>query len=179
MRFLLVVLIWVSLSFAPAYSQTALIDTAKRYVGVREKTGHNDGYFVEMFQNFVGIPKYSSYCGAFVSYCLTKAHAIYPRTRSGSSRAFKKESSIKSIDVFYGARVPAGSLVGFELVGTANGHIEITTKDNQGATIETIGANTSNGLKGSQYDGNGVYARIRRIVPYGQLPIKWFTLVKY
>lgn len=160
---------------------TALIDTAKRYVGIRELTGKNDGYFIEMFLKSVGRKKGDSYCAAFISYCATKSFVRYPEVRNGLARAFKLPGYIKSIDVYYGAaHVPKGSLVGFENIGTWSGHIEILTKDAKGKALETIGANTSNGLTGSQSDGNGIYARKRNIVPYsGNLRITWFTLVRY
>jgi hypothetical protein len=165
-------------------NSTALIDTARRYVGIKEKTGKNDGYFIEIFQKSVGIAPHAPYCAAFVSYDLTAAHTTYPKVRSGLARSFKLTNSIKAIDVYYGAaHVPKGSLMGFENIGTYSGHIEITVKDSKGSIIETIGANTSNGLQGSQSDGNGIYRRTRRLVPYGPsskgLIPTWFTLVKY
>jgi hypothetical protein len=179
MRFLSAALLLVLLLSAPVFSQTALIDTAKRYVGIKELTGHNDGYFIEKFLKSVGRKKGDSYCAAFVSYCATKSFVKYPGIRSGLARSFKLPGFIKATDVFYGARIPAGSLVGFENIGTWSGHIEILKKDSQGSTLYTIGANTSNGLKGSQSDGNGIYERTRKVCPYGQFRITWFTRVKY
>ncbi len=179
MRFLSAALLLVLLLSAPAFSQTALIDTAKRYVGIKEATGHNDGYFIEKFLKSVGRKKGDSYCAAFVSYCLDKSFAKYPKVRSGLARAFKLPGYIKAMDVFYGARVPGGYLVGFENIGTWSGHIEILRAASQGSTLYTIGANTSNGLKGSQSDGNGIYERTRKVCPYGQFRITWFTKVSY
>lgn len=43
------------------------IEHAKSYVGIREKTGHNDGPEIERWQRVVGIPKKSAYCTAFSS----------------------------------------------------------------------------------------------------------------
>jgi len=162
-------------------NSTALIDTARRYVGITEKTGNNDGYFIEIFLKSVGRKKGDSYCAAFVSYCATKSFVKYPGVRNGVARAFKLPGYIRATDVYYGAaQVPKGSLVGFENIGTWSGHIEILTADAKGHTLKTIGANTSNGLAGSQSNGNGVFARIRKICPYsGNLRITWFTLVRY
>ena len=43
------------------------------YVGVRERTNHNDGPEVERFLAHVGLQKGAPWCAAFVSYCLHKA----------------------------------------------------------------------------------------------------------
>ena len=43
------------------------------YVGVRERTNHNDGPEVERFLAHVGLKKGAPWCAAFVSYCLHKA----------------------------------------------------------------------------------------------------------
>jgi hypothetical protein len=47
------------------------LDVAKRYLGVKEATGHNDGKVVNMFQEFVGgkAEHGAAWCAAFRSYC--------------------------------------------------------------------------------------------------------------
>lgn len=42
-------------------------------IGVREKTGHNDGPAVEMYLRSVGLNKGFAWCAAFVHWCLVQA----------------------------------------------------------------------------------------------------------
>lgn len=51
----------------------SLGDIYIKYVGVREKTGNNDGPEVELFLKSVGLGKGYSWCAAFVHFCLTAA----------------------------------------------------------------------------------------------------------
>jgi hypothetical protein len=43
-------------------------------VGVRERTGHNDGVQVEKYLKFCNLPKGSEWCSAFVSWCFDQAN---------------------------------------------------------------------------------------------------------
>ena len=64
------------------------------YVGVRERTNHNDGPEVERFLAHVGLKKGAPWCAAFVSYCLHKA-GYTDAPRSGwSPDYFPKEKRI-------------------------------------------------------------------------------------
>lgn len=45
------------------------IEEAKKYLGIKELTGHNDGKQVNVFQAFVGDPTGEPWCAAFRSYC--------------------------------------------------------------------------------------------------------------
>lgn len=50
-----------------------LADIYMSQVGVREKTGHNDGREVEMYLRSVGLGKGYAWCSAFVKWCLDSA----------------------------------------------------------------------------------------------------------
>src|SRR6266542_4838979 len=49
-------------------------------VGVREKTGHNDGTQVEKYLTFCHMTKGSEWCSAFVSWCFNEAQIRELRT---------------------------------------------------------------------------------------------------
>ena len=48
-------------------------ETASKYIGVREKTGKNDGAEVERFLRHVGLGKGFPWCAAFVKTCLLES----------------------------------------------------------------------------------------------------------
>ena len=156
-----------------------VIGIAESFAGTKEATGNNDGAAVEMFLHSVGLKKGTSWCGAFVSYCLTKAEVKEPKIRSGLARHFKKgKNLILANEVLRGAKsVPIGSLVGWEKGNTIYGHIGFvkTWKQQTGVTIE---GNTSSGVSGSQSNGDGVYVRSRSIQPANYFRIMWFVPVE-
>ena len=53
-----------------------LVDQVRRaytsQIGVRERTGHNDGLMVETYLRSVGLGKGNPWCAAFVHYCLER-----------------------------------------------------------------------------------------------------------
>lgn len=70
----------------------------------------------------------------------------------------------------------AGDLVIWARGNTIYGHIGFVLYDWNGDRGWTIEANTSSG-KGSQYDGDGVYKRLRKIEPFNYFKIIGFVEV--
>ena len=52
----------------------------RSYLGVREKTGQNDGPFVEKFLRYTGLGKGYAWCASFVCSCLGEAKISNPRS---------------------------------------------------------------------------------------------------
>lgn len=151
------------------------VDTAFSYVGIREKTGKNDGVEVERFLKSVGRKAGDSWCAAFVSYCLNVTNHPFP-VRSGLSRAFVTKQSIYATKVLQGQNeVACGDLAIWQNGNTISGHIAIVVIADKTKFI-TIEGNTSSG-KGKQYDGDGVFIKERYIQPYNYFRIKWFTKI--
>lgn len=48
-------------------------------IGVREKTGHNDGKQVETYLHYCGLTKGQPWCASFVCWCLGQAQVSNPR----------------------------------------------------------------------------------------------------
>ncbi len=152
------------------------VDTAFSYVGIREKTGKNDGVEVEKFLKSVGLKKGDSWCAAFVSYCLTVTNHPFP-VRSGLARSFVKKTSLLATSVLQGrGQVNTGDLIIWQKGNSISGHIGIVAIVDNKEYI-TIEGNTSSGQKGAQADGDGVYAKVRTIQPYNYFRIKWFTKI--
>ena len=126
------------------------------------------------------IPQKSSYCAAFVAYCLDSAQVKQPSIRSGMAQAYITRQSISAGKVLRGeVTIPTGSIVIWKRGTTPSGHAGFTTLPWKGVEGYTIEANTSSGLKGSQYNGDGIYQRRRSIQPGAAFRITHFTIVSY
>ncbi|WP_199562774.1 C40 family peptidase [Pedobacter chinensis] len=67
-------------SLATVPEQKALIELAQKELGVRERTGKNDGKRVEEYLQYVGFNKGTPWCAAFVSWVFGQAGYPQPRT---------------------------------------------------------------------------------------------------
>lgn len=151
-----------------------VVRTAEKYLFVRE-SGRNAGFWVEKFQSFVGIPRGSPWCAAFVSWVLYEAKVKYPMIRSGLALDFVTKRSIKAKHVAKGYKnVGRNWLVIWKKGDTWKGHIGIVEKwqKSSGVTIEgnTGGSNIR--------DGDGVYRKTRSIFDLKNFRIEYFTPVE-
>lgn len=150
---------------------------AKGFIGTKE-VGNNSGYWVERFQKVTKSPKKAQWCASFVNFCLDSAGVKgLPFTGSGLARTFAtKNKTIKAKDVIARNMVlPAGTIIVWRRGTTPFGHAGIvdTWKGKSGTTVE---GNTSSGTKGSQNDGDGVWARKRFINPTSYFRITDFVV---
>jgi len=177
MKTLLPILFFFSaIFFLPDYASAYpdLASKAQQYTYVREQ-GDNDGKEVRLFLRSVGLGKGHSWCAAFISYCLLTIHSSFP-VRSPLARAFITSKSIKARDVLYGKYIPQrNDLIIWRRGETPFGHIAVNVQTIKFNSFSTIEGNTSSGNKGNQHNGNGVYARIRSIVPGNYFRITHFT----
>jgi len=130
-------------------SYKSLVATAQKELGVREKTGRNDGKQVEAYLALVGLKKGEPWCAAFVSWVYQQA--AYPLPRTGWSPAlFPSTRQLRVAmpgDVF-GIYFPALKRIGHcGIVGSV-----------YHSWIRTVEGNT-NGSGGRE--GDGVYSRLR------------------
>lgn len=128
-----------------------------KYIGVREATGNNDGFEVEMFLKSVGLEKGNSWCAAFVHFCLNEAGI--PNTITGWSPTAHNPNNVvwfnrkllkpaQQGDVF---TLYSGSLGRIHHTGFYDGTVNTSI-------YQTVEGNTN--IDGSS-NGNGVYARKR------------------
>ena len=61
-------------------AQQQIISTAKNELGVKEKSGKNDGKEVEAYLAYVGLKKGNPWCAAFVSWIFGENGHTAPRT---------------------------------------------------------------------------------------------------
>ncbi len=162
-------------------STPAHLILAGSYVGTTELTGDNDGPEVERFLGAVGLAKGNPYCAAFVSYILDETPGIeQPAIRSGLASKFITDASINAKQVLRGSEpVPDGTIVVWRKGNTIFGHAGFVASQSGDNLFETIEANTSSGVYGSQRDGDGVWTRQRSIQPGNYFRITHFTPVSY
>lgn len=150
-----------------------LVETARKYVGVREQ-GYNRGKEIERWQKENGGMPGQSYCAYFVSSMLRESKSKYPTVRSGMAQAFRTKLSIRPSHVAKGyCKIQPGWLLiwgKFDNKGhnKGTGHIEINELQTSNTEFNAIGANTSSGIAGSQSNGDGVYFTRRRISEKGK-----------
>lgn len=139
------------LELSNAVKAKKLIEVASAEIGVRERTGRNDGQRVEAYLSVTGMTKGQPYCAAFVSWVFKAAGYDRPRTAWSpalfTSRVLVKTAAPGNV---FGIRFPALNRIA---------HCGLVAKV-KGDWISTIEANTN--LPGSR-DGDGVYARTRHI----------------
>ena len=132
-----------------AAGRQKVITIAQQELGVREKTGHNDGPQVKAYLQIVGLKTGAPWCAAYVSYVF--AHAGYAAPRTAWSPALFPVSRITSValpaDVF-GIYFPEYHRIA---------HVGIVERLDGDYCISLEG-NTN---PGGSNDGDGVYRRRR------------------
>jgi hypothetical protein len=136
---------------AVSIQRTTLVKLAENEIGVRERTGRNDGPRVEEYLRCVGLKKGQPWCAAFVSFLYAKS-------------GFAKPRSGWSPDLFPSARLARSALPGnvLGIYFTAYGriaHVGLISKQD-GDWVTSIEGNTN--ITGSR-EGDGVYLKKRHI----------------
>jgi hypothetical protein len=155
-------------------------DSAIAQVGVREKTGRNDGFKVEQYLKSVGRFKGDAYCAAgqywcFYSSCLALKSPLtdIPIFRSSSTVTMFNEA----IRVGY-KMTPTpfdNDLIFWRKPNEWKGHVERIIEVMKAGWVKTVGFNTSSGTEGSQDDGGGVYFRKRNVNHFlGRMVLRGF-----
>ena len=126
-----------------------LLSIARQQIGVREKSGHNDGEKVESYLASVGLKKGQPWCAAFISWVFKQGGYTKPCT-AWSPALFNpivKTHLVKPANVF-GIWFPKLKRVG---------HVGLVERQ-EGSWIISIEGNTN--IAGSR-EGDGVYRRRR------------------
>jgi hypothetical protein len=145
---------------------TAHVDSIERYIGLRETHGKNRNPIIDAWNRAVRVPVGSAYCASCVSAMLEAANIIEVAIRSARARAFIDERAIPVADVLSGKyTIKRGDLLIWRRAG--GGHIGIAYADWVGIEGWVVEANTSSGKSGSQWNGDGIWIRWRKIVPFG------------
>ncbi|WP_442591915.1 CHAP domain-containing protein [Pedobacter sp. AW31-3R] len=128
-----------------------LVKIASDELGVKEKTGHNDGERVEAYLKCVNLKRGQPWCAAYVSWIFAKA-------------GFSKPRSGWSPDLFPSSRLARSALPGNVLgIYFASyqriAHVGLITNVD-GEWITSVEGNTN--VNGSR-EGDGVYKKLRHL----------------
>ena len=160
MRHLLSLYLFLLLGFS-SYSQDVrakLVNTAYKYVGVREKTGNNDGKDVEAILARVGLPPKNPWCAA-LQYCIHNDEGV-KAPKSGYSPDWFKTNVVynkkkMSLTKFKSQK---GQVCGFYIPSKGRiGHVGMIVGE-MGNFYITIEGNTNDA--GSD-EGEGCYKKLR------------------
>jgi len=134
-----------------AATRSHIVKLAENEIGVREKTGRNDGPRVEEYLRCVGLKKGQPWCAAFVSYIYQKGGFAKPR--SGWSPALFPASRLAR------SALP-GNLIGIYFPEHKRiAHVGIIVR-REGDWITSVEGNT--GISGSR-EGEGVFRKKRQV----------------
>jgi len=153
-------------------------------IGLSEKTGRNDGKHIRKYHEAIGLNynNHYPYCQMFISWAFWQAggqtfKGIKPLATAGSQRCFQ---NFRRYGKQSDREARKGDLLIFRVPRTNRGHSTYIVGVINGTTFETAEANTSNGLVGSQREGNGNYYRVRDIsTRYGRLTAYGFCGWEY
>lgn len=142
-----------------------LVEAAKVCVGIREKTGKNDGPMVELIQETIGRAQGEAWCMSFVqtliAYVEKKLGVTSPVEPSEHCLTVWNKTS-KKHRVSY---IPAPGAIAIWRYGkTTSGHTGVVVHWEKGDAIEMIEGNTNSGMNVTDTivrEGGGVY-RTRR-----------------
>ncbi len=156
-----------------------IVHEARQMIGIVEH-GYNRGDSVEAIQKNNGGKPGLSWCGWTVAEILKRAGASEPKYRGGMAQGYINQKSIRASRVVKGYYkvLPGWVAVWAKYKGkrnTGSGHVAIVVRQMANDKVQTIEGNTSNGVAGSQSDGDGIYERIRMILLYGNFRIIYFT----
>lgn len=140
-------------------ARTLMVEAAKVCVGIKEKTGRNDGEMVELFQKTVGGSKGSAYCMFFVQSCVAYAELKTGKVSKLPASGHCMTTWNKSSDEIKVKTHPLPGAIPIWRHGTSSsGHTEILLGADE-STMKCVGGNTSGADKTGKVtrEGNGVY----------------------
>lgn len=143
---------------------------AREQVGVREATGHNDGWQIEAYLRSVGLGKGNPYCMAGQYWCMAQVAVSPCIAKTGHVRTFWNWALRNGHKVHYKPHV--GDFLTWGYSRNTSGHIERIERIGRKGWVRTVGFNTTSGISGNERDGGGVYFRQRNIMhPLGAILI--------
>jgi hypothetical protein len=155
-----------------------LVEAAKVCVGVREKTGKNDGPLVELFQETIGKANGEAWCMSFVqtliAYVEVKLNVTSPVFASEHCLTVWNKTPKSSRVVHY---PNPGAIAIWRHGSTTNGHTGVVVKWGRESSFDAIEGNTTSGLNEKEEivrEGGGVYATKRAKKTVGSMQLVGF-----
>lgn len=155
-------------------ARTLFVCALETLMGVREKTGNNDGKMVELIQKTIGIAEHESWCMAFqqsgLAYVEKKLNVISPIFASEHCLTTWNNTSIKQRVKYSPLK---GAIVIWQHGETTNGHTGCFYEwlDEDRKTFKAIEGNTSADMSAVKRNGDGVHFTKRPIGRLGDMHI--------
>lgn len=143
--------------------QTATLAIARSYLGIEIKEdppGSNEGFWVELFQEAVGLNEGDAWCMAFIYMCSREAYKMYgletPLLRTGWCKGqWLHAEKHPLLGVIYEenlVQIPRGSIwIRFD--GAGKGHAGFALSHNLGSGLmRSLEGNASNGVRVRTYN---------------------------
>jgi hypothetical protein len=156
--------------------RTLLVEVAKCLVGIREKTGRNDGKLVELIQKTSGGRKGHAWCMFFVQTCIGYVElktGLKSRIKSSGSCASVRLASTPDMKV---KSIPLPGAIILWIHANGNGHTGIAVAADEENFFACEG-NTTGGLdeQGNiEREGGGAYYTKRSMNPTGEMNLWGF-----
>jgi hypothetical protein len=153
-----------------------LVEVAKCFIGIREKSNKNDGPIVELIQKTCGGKRGHAWCMYFVQTCIAYVEEtcnVKSKISSGGSCASIRTKSTKDMKV-NGVPLPGAIILWIHANG--NGHTGIVSSSD-GKIFYGIEGNTTGGLdeQGNvEREGGGCYYTKRSHNPTGEMKLWGF-----
>lgn len=147
------------------------LNIAKTQIGVKEKTGKNDGKEVESYLKSVGLTKGNPYCYAGQYWTFYKASYLTNKKicipKSGLANSIFNYAKKNGKKTNYKVRI--GDFIVWKYSNSWSGHIERVDSVCKAGWVRTVAFNSS----GIKRDGDGVHSMIRNIAhPLGKMQIR-------
>lgn len=156
--------------------RTLMVEVAKCLVGIREKTGHNDGKLVELIQKTSGGMRGYAWCMYFVQTCIAYAElktGLKSTIKSSGSCADVRTHSLPAQKVM---RIPLPGAIVLWIHANGTGHTGIVAAADE-ETFFACEGNTTGGLdeQGNiEREGGGAYYTKRSMHPTGEMKLWGF-----
>lgn len=140
-------------------SNSKLQEIYTSFIGIREKTGNNDGPEVEMFLRSVGLGKGYAWCAAFVKYCMLEAGIKSAEKMNGMALSCEnKKNMVFQKGIHLKEAMPGDVFTLYYARLGRIGHTGFFDKEINSSIFESVEGNTNNQ---NSREGDGVYRRKR------------------
>ncbi len=146
---------------APGYAQDCITQTYSSQIGVRERTGRNDGREVEMYLHTCGLGPGYAWCAAFVKWCYTQCGIDTRSITAWAASCINWQRVIMRNGIATRAGVPpqAGDNITFwDYTHQRVAHTGLYDHSINDSFYESVEGNTN---EGGSPEGDGVYRKRR------------------
>lgn len=158
--------------------RTLIANVSRAFIGIKEDTNKNDGYWIELIQKTVdGRAMREPYCMAFVQTMIA-----YVELKTGIKSPLIATESVMQLwnaapEAMKSKQPRPGMIAIWNHRGTTRGHTGIVWEV-QGATFTCIEGNTPPGTKEfarGSVEGEGIYLKLRTLKSVGTMDLLGFV----